>query len=122
MNHPEDDIQRSVAQRLDAIGVLWCHVPNGGKRNVREAARFKGLGVKPGVPDVVIFTPPPSSDTARGAVLELKAEKGKPTASQLAWLQRLHQLGWEADIAYGCDEAHAILNRWGYGRVASVHR
>lgn len=32
-------------------------VPNGGRRDKREAARFKAEGVKPGVPDVVIPIP-----------------------------------------------------------------
>jgi hypothetical protein len=30
------------------------HVPNGGARSVVEGAIFKGLGVKPGVPDLVL--------------------------------------------------------------------
>lgn len=55
MTHPEDALQRAVAKLLDHLGWRWCHVPNGGKRGKTEAARLKGLGVKPGVPDVLIF-------------------------------------------------------------------
>jgi hypothetical protein len=117
VNHPEDDIQRAVAQRLDALGVLWCHTPNGGKRGRVEAARLNGLGVKPGVPDVLIYDPPPNSPSAKGAALELKAPKGKPSESQIVWLTKLAARGWETDIAYGLDEAHAILDAWGYGNV-----
>ena len=36
---------------------LLFHVPNGGKRNAAEAARFKAMGVKAGVPDLCLPVP-----------------------------------------------------------------
>ena len=33
------------------------HVPNGGRRDIREAAKFKRMGVKAGVPDLVLLYP-----------------------------------------------------------------
>ena len=48
----ESDIQRAVCQHLDARaahGLVWFHPANGGWRHRVEAARFVGLGVKPGV-------------------------------------------------------------------------
>lgn len=38
-------------QRFPELKMLY-HVPNGGKRNPAEAARFKAMGVKAGVPDL----------------------------------------------------------------------
>ena len=49
-------IQRAVFDHIGAHGapglVAW-HTPNGGKRNAVEAARFKAMGVRPGVSDLV---------------------------------------------------------------------
>jgi len=36
-------------------GVVWCHCPNGGARRKSEAKILAGLGVKPGVPDVLVI-------------------------------------------------------------------
>lgn len=44
--------------------VEWCawkripifHIPNGGRRDKREAASLKRQGVKPGVPDLFVPT------------------------------------------------------------------
>ena len=33
---------------------LMYHVPNGGKRSKSEAARFRAMGVKAGVPDIFL--------------------------------------------------------------------
>ena len=52
----EDAIQRAVFEHLAAHGVhvvFAFHPANGGYRRPVEAARLKGLGVRPGVPDVV---------------------------------------------------------------------
>jgi hypothetical protein len=64
---PEEALQRAVAEYLDLRGLLWCHVPNerppGGKSDhaksmaAAQRKRLKGLGVKPGVPDVMIYEP-----------------------------------------------------------------
>jgi hypothetical protein len=115
--HVEDDIQRAIAQRLDALKLLWCHVPNGGKRNMLEAKRMKSHGVKPGVPDVLIFDSPPNRLGAKGAALELKAPGGKTSPEQRGWLHELDQAGYATAVAVGLDEAHAQLDAWGYGCV-----
>jgi hypothetical protein len=31
------------------------HSPNGGKRNAREAKRFKDMGTRPGFPDLILL-------------------------------------------------------------------
>jgi hypothetical protein len=54
----EHDIHRAIAQHLNTrpvIGLVWFHVPNGGWRQHTEAARFVGLGVKPGVADLIFL-------------------------------------------------------------------
>ena len=53
----EDQLQQSVAEFLDLAlppQAIWFHTPNGGSRNVIEAAKLKRMGVKRGVPDIYI--------------------------------------------------------------------
>jgi hypothetical protein len=111
--HPEDDLQRAVAQYLDIHGWLWCHCPNGGKRNAREAARLKGMGVKPGVPDVLIFEtwcevrgsePTVFEFSGHGIAIELKSPKGRTTKTQDAWLAGLRRRGWKTAVCRSIDE------------------
>ncbi len=106
---PEDDIQRAVVQyldRLEALGRLaYFHVPNGGRRSKAEAQILKGLGVRAGVPDLVIVLP-------GGTVcwLELKAPDGEASVAQAEWFDRLAALGHRWEIAFGLDQAIAVID------------
>jgi len=53
----EDNLQIAVCKLLDAIKLDWFHCPNGGKRNYWTGANLKKMGVKAGVPDVIIINP-----------------------------------------------------------------
>src|SRR5258708_7664463 len=54
----EDGIHIAVCEHLRLRAkpdVLWLHVPNGGRRNPREAARFKRMGVLAGASDLLLW-------------------------------------------------------------------
>jgi len=57
----EDDFQKAIVQALEvykSMGRLdFFHVPNGGRRNPREAKKLKAMGTRPGVADLVIIAP-----------------------------------------------------------------
>lgn len=53
----EDALQKSVARLLDSTGLDWFHPANGEARNAITGAKLKAMGVKAGVPDVMIFQP-----------------------------------------------------------------
>lgn len=66
--HAEEDLQLAClrwwsyqwASRTingQPIGDLLHHSPNGGRRNAREAARFKRMGTRPGFPDLLLAIP-----------------------------------------------------------------
>ncbi len=111
----EELIQLEVAAMLDAAGIRWCHVPNEGKCSPREGARRKRRGVKAGIPDILIFDPPPAWAGRRvGAALELKTPRGRLTPEQGEWLQYLEARYWVTAIARGADDAREILRAWGY--------
>ena len=111
--------QCELAKLLDKAGVLWSATANGGKRDKITASSLKKSGVKPGVPDVLIFTPPPSG-IGVGMAIELKrgAEEGKRkgsvSAHQRVWLENLRAVGWRAEVAYGLDHAVQLLKDAGY--------
>lgn len=112
----EDQEQRVVVEWLDWKRHAFCHVPNGGKRSKIEAAIFKGLGVKAGVPDLLIFsrTEPMLDRGYVGVAIEMKSEKGKLSPLQKEWLGKLSKCGWLAVCCYGADEAITMLEKWGY--------
>lgn len=100
-----------------APGVFAFHVPNGGYRRPREAAMLKGLGVTPGVPDIIII------HKGRAYGLELKAPGGKPTDKQLLAMDAMDEAGAFVCIAEGLDRALAVLEAWGILRgAASISR
>lgn len=103
-----------VAEYLDRCGVRWCHVPNGGARNAIVGAQLKRLGVKRGVPDVIVFDRPPKAPDAVGVAMELKAEGGRLTPEQRDWIYGLNALGWYACVCTGAGEAIEVLERLGY--------
>lgn len=116
----EEFEQRALAAWLDSrrVGgerVLWTHPPNGGKRGKATAAKLKREGVKAGVPDALIFTPPPAHPGARGVALELKRQRGgRVSDEQEEWLGRLAALGWVTLVCKGATAAQKALQELGY--------
>ena len=78
------------------------HCPNGGSRNIAEAANLKRMGVKAGVPD--LFLPYPSNGH-HGLFVEMKSTKGRPSALQKEWVDWLNVNGYMAVVCYGAGEA-----------------
>jgi hypothetical protein len=88
---------------------LLFHVPNGGKRNVIEAARLKREGVRAGVPDLIL---PVARGNYHGLFIEMKANKGKATQKQNEWIEKLQAQGYLAVVCNGWEEAKALLQNY----------
>lgn len=114
----EDDEQRDVCRWLDGNRLRYFHPPNGGSRNRIEAARLSHRGVKPGVPDLWVLTPPPKRPSAKGVVVEMKSTRpgAKTTPEQLEWLEELARLGFVTAVCHGADDAIAFFQSLGYGQ------
>lgn len=106
----EYEEQKALVQWLELKGILFYHIPNGGLRNIREAAKFKRLGVKAGVPDICICK---ARKGYHGLYIELKRIKNSSISPhQKLWLDNLNAEGYLATIANGCLEAIVILNNY----------
>lgn len=122
MRHIEDDHQKALMQwakvtRLRGIIVadFLIAIPNGGKRKLKEAARMKAQGVKAGVSDLFLALP---ANGACGLWIELKApatktsKAGKPSQSQIDWLERMSQVGYAARLCYGWEAAKVTIQEY----------
>lgn len=107
----EDKLQHSIVTYLkfQYPGVLFTHVPNEGKRTPFERYKFKYLGAKAGVPDLLIFH---SNSKYNGLAIELKVGYNKPTEHQLKWLLELQNSGWASHCLNDFDECVAIINEY----------
>ena len=117
MKRPEQEIHKAVVAHLNARaerGTVFFHTPNGGKRGIREATIFKTLGVQAGVPDLIIFRKGESFG------LELKATKGRLSASQVSFMKMMEDAGAKTAVAHSLDEALITLEVWGILKRGSV--
>lgn len=106
---PETAIQCTVIQHLQVRGVpglLYWHTPNGGYRSKTEAAMFKAMGVKAGVSDILLF------HDHRLYCLEIKAQGGRASEEQLAFIADIDRAGAFTALATGLDACLATLEAW----------
>lgn len=106
----EDALQRAVVDvlrvALPADAMVFA-VPNGGWRNKTEAARLKGLGVVPGVADLVVLW-------GGGAILiELKTKSGRQSPAQRAWATKAEACGCSYHLCRSVDDVVAALRGHG---------
>lgn len=116
----EDALQKACCQYLEwhPRRPLYFHPANGGSRNKIEAAKFKGMGVKAGVSDLVILEP--SSEVVNdlwtadyhGFMVELKATGGKLSEAQTDFLLAAQQRGYKIAVVYTFDEFKTLIDNY----------
>jgi hypothetical protein len=103
-------------------------IPNGGKRNIREAARFKAQGVKKGVSDVFLPVTIYKDDETFGGVgetvgfglwIEMKKQRqhfrsmreAETSVSdhQQRWGKAMEGQGYVFKVCYGWEEARTVI-------------
>lgn len=106
-----------VVRALRQAGIVFAAIPNGGRRDAREARMLKASGVVAGVPDLLIFTRPPLYPEKCGVALEMKRSNGKPSdisKSQARWMEALDDIGWMCLVGYGAQNAIEGLRKMGF--------
>lgn len=101
----EDAEQAAVVEWCRARGLFVWHTANESKAPPQWRAKLRILGLLPGVSDLLVVSGPPIMLTA----VELKAEGGRPTREQLAFIHRIRECGGQGRVCVGRDEAIAYL-------------
>lgn len=115
MSLQESDLQRAVMLWCGIMEskfpcLKWMHaIPNGGKRDSKEASSMKSQGVKAGILDL-------SLDVARGGFhglkIELKKPGGKclkPSKEQLEYIEFCRDQGYSVLVSNDFDEVKAFI-------------
>ena len=104
----EDDLQAACFNwtRYQHHKVLCYHSPNGGKRNGREAAKFKAMGVVPGIPDIIVDHP---NGGYHGLRIELKAKGGRLQDSQIKILNKMANAGYLCAVVWSFNSFKKLI-------------
>ena len=121
MVRAEEQLQRSVVQLLALYagrGLLaFCHVPNGERRDRITGARLKAMGVQPGVPDLLVWTP-----HGKSFGIEMKAGRGQLSDVQVLWRSTPESLGHRVYVCWSLEEVEAVLRLEGVPPVGEIVR
>lgn len=82
------------------------HVPNEGKRSKATAGILKSLGLKSGVPDLILDHP---AGIYHGLRIEMKYGKNVPSKEQMEWLRRLQAAGYFVAVVWSANAAIHLL-------------
>jgi hypothetical protein len=88
---------------------LCTHPPNGGRRDVREAALFKKMGVLAGVPDLVFFI---ARGGYHGLFIEFKLPGEKLSPHQREVIKSLKAQNYKVEVCYSDVEAIEIIKNY----------
>lgn len=111
MRQREEIEQTKVIQYCSLRKLPVYAVPNGGKRNAKEAYYMKLSGTKAGVPDLCF---PAARQGYHGMYIEMKWGKNKPTALQEEWIALLIENGYFVRVCYNFAEAKDVID-WYFG-------
>ncbi len=115
MKHEESQIQANCVKwfrlQYPHIKKLLFAVPNGGKRNLREAQIMKSEGVTAGVSDLILLVP--SSDAEfHSLCIEIKTERGKQTKLQKEWQAEAEKQGNKYVVCRSVDDFIEEVNNY----------
>jgi hypothetical protein len=104
----EDDLQKRVAFLLDLThDCVFFHTPNGGKRFGKEGKKLQLMGVKAGVPDILILN---QRKGYAGLAIELKVGRNGLQDSQIDFLEKLHNLNYLTFVSWSLDEIISLID------------
>ena len=87
-------------------GVL-VHVPNERKCSPQRGAMLRGMGVRSGVADLILFV---ARHGWHGLHLEMKTTKGKQTDTQKEWAADVEREGYKYVVCRSLDDFQREMN------------
>ena len=128
LKRPEEAIHLQCTEYLFKAypKIFWCHIANERmlpktKMGFAMGAKFKKLGVVPGMPDLMIFTQRAVTENifgkreltvVNGLAIELKAPGNKPTDKQIHCLTELKGCGWVSTVVYDFDTFRNLVDTY----------
>lgn len=114
--HKEDDLQMNCVRwfdlRFPQRAIRLHHSPNGGRRDAREAARFKKMGVRPGFPDLELNIP---SRGWHGLYIELKTKNGRLSEYQKEYLAALKNDDYRCEVCRSLEDFQSVIYDYLFG-------
>lgn len=111
--HAEDDLQMQCVTwfrlQFPKFARLLHHSPNGGRRNAREGARFKKMGVQPGFPDLVLLV---ASQDCHALFIELKSATGRQEDSQKEYQALVEAQGYKYVVIRSLEQFITEVKRY----------
>lgn len=96
--------------------IQWCrtrpelqylfHIPNESVGGQGWMTRNRQMGVKSGVPDLMLPIP---SKGYHGLFIEMKAKGGRVSITQKKWIDALNTMGYLAVVAHGWEDAKCLI-------------
>lgn len=109
----EDALQKSCVRWFSyqwaTYSELFFHVPNGGKRNPVEAAKFKAMGVKRGIADLLLLVP---NKFYHFMAIELKSPKGRLTDNQKRFGKGVVSVGGKYAVVRSLEEFMDVVDNY----------
>lgn len=109
---PESELQRSIVEYLDAIGLrrdcIVFSVPNEGRRSRAATGILKDMGMLPGAADLAIVAP-----GGRCYFLEVKTAIGRLSTTQREFRRRCQVLDVPHAVVRSVDDVERALADWG---------
>ena len=113
MHHYEDNLQMACVSwfrlQYPKYRKYLFHIPNGGRRNIREAARLKKMGTMAGVSDLMLAVPRRNS---HGLFIELKIKPNKPTKAQNIFMDNMIKMLYNCKVVYSFDDFKSVINEY----------
>ena len=88
---------------------LLHHSPNGGHRNVLEAAKFKQMGVRAGFPDLSLLVP---RKGYHALFIEMKTRTGKQSEHQKDYQADLERQGYKYAICRSVEDFIKVVEEY----------
>jgi len=105
----QSEVFQAVWNEYPELRQLFFHIPNGGKRHIIEATKFKSMGVVAGIPDMFLAL---ARGKYHGFFIELKNEVGKIDKKQLAIHDKLRAQGYRVDVHDNFEDCYFEIEKY----------
>lgn len=107
MSQPEAELQKQIVKAARELGFLVVMINNAAKRNYKQTAYLKAMGMLPGAADLVVI-----GKSGRTLWLEIKSPKGIWRDNQKEFCAALQERKHTYQIADNYDLAIRLLRYW----------